>query len=107
MIIEQARPAVIGVDDTDRRKRVAIKRVRKPEGSVYQVLLSTCDQIVNIKDMYVENGDVVFVYEQIDVSLRHITGILPDQPLKAFQIAAICREVSASVDQARANYAYG
>ena len=107
MIIEQAGPAVIGVDDTDRRKRVAIKRVRKPEGSVHQVPLSTCDQIVNIKDMYVENGDVVFVYEQMDVSLRHMTGILPDQPLKAFQIAAICREVSASVDQAGANHAYG
>jgi len=35
MTIEQAGPAVIGVDDTDRRKRVAIKRVRKPEGSVH------------------------------------------------------------------------
>ncbi|MCJ1422777.1 hypothetical protein MMC29_000657 [Sticta canariensis] len=93
MTIEQAGPAVIGVDDTDGRKRVAIKRVRKPEGSVHQVPPSTCDQIVNIKDMYVENDDVVFVYEQMDVSLRHMTGILQDRPLKAFQIAAICREV--------------
>ncbi len=82
MTIKQARPAVIGVDDTDRRKRVAIKRVRKPEGSVHQVPPSTCDQIVNIKDMYVENGDVIFVYEQMDVSLRHMTGILQDRPLK-------------------------
>ncbi len=102
MTIEQAGPAVIGVDDTDRRKRVAIKRVRKPEGSVHQVPPSTCDQIVNIKDMYVENGVVVFVHEQMDVSLRHMTGILQDRPLKAFQIAAICREVSANVDQFRA-----
>jgi len=99
MTIEQAGPAVIGVDDTDRRKRVAIKRVRKPEGSVHQVPPSTCDQIVNIKDMYVENGDVVFIYEQMDVSLRHMTGILQDRPLKAFQIGAICREVSANVDR--------
>ncbi len=98
MTIDQAGPAVIGVDDTDRRKRVAIKRVRKPEGSVHQVPPSTCDQIVNIDDMYVEDRDVVFVYEQMDVSLRHMTGILQDRPLKAFQIAAICREVSASVD---------
>ncbi len=43
MTIDQAGPAVIGVDDTDRRKRVAIKRVRKPEGSVYQVPPSSCD----------------------------------------------------------------
>ena len=63
MTIEQAGPAIIGVDDNDHRKRVAIKRVTKPEGSVQQVLPSTCDQIVNIKDIYVENGDVVFVYE--------------------------------------------
>jgi len=107
MVIKQAGPAVIGVDDTDRRKRVAIKRVRKPEGSVHQVPPSTCDQVVNIKDMYVENGDVVFVYEQMDVSLRHITGILQDQPLKAFQIAAICREVSANVHQFKAYHADG
>lgn len=98
MTIEQAGPAVIGVDDTDYRKRVAIKRVRKPEGPVHQVPSSTCDQIVNIKDMYVDDGDIVFIYEQMDVSLRHMTGICQDRPLKAFQIAAICREVSVSVD---------
>ncbi len=107
MTIDQAGPAVIGVDETDRRKRVAIKRLGKPEGSVHQVPPSTCDQIVNINDMYVEDCDVVFVYEQMDVSLRHMTGILQDRPLKAFQIAAICREVSASVDQTRADHAHG
>jgi hypothetical protein len=84
MTIKQAGPAVIGVDDTDSRKRVAIKRVRKPEGSVYRVPPSTCDQIVNIKDIYIKNDDVVFVYKQMDVSLRHITGVLQDRPLKAF-----------------------
>ena len=105
--IKQARPAVIRVDDTDSRKRAAIKRVRKPKGSVYQVPPSTCDQIVNIKDMYVENNNIVFVYKQIDVSLRHMTGILQDRPLKAFQIAAICREVSANVDQFGAYHAHG
>lgn len=98
MTIDQAGPAVIGVDDADRRKRVAIKRVRKSEDSVHQVPPSTCDQIVNINDMYVEDRDVVFVYEQMDVSLRYMTGILQDRPLKAFQITVICREVSASVD---------
>lgn len=41
----------------------------------------------------------------MDVSLRHITGILQDRPLKAFQIAAIYREVS--IDQAGAYYTYG
>jgi serine/threonine protein kinase len=106
MTIEQAGPAVIGVDDTDERKRVAIKRVRKPEGSVHQVPPSTCEQIVNIKDMYIENDVVVFVYEQMDVSLRHMTGILQGCPLKAFQIAAICREVSANVDQFGAYHAH-
>ena len=61
MAIEQAGPAVIGVDDTDGRNRVAVKRVRKPEGSVYQVQPSTCDQIVNIRDIYVENGNIIFI----------------------------------------------
>ena len=76
MTIEQAGPAFMGVDDTDGRNRVATKRVRKPEGSVHQVQPSTCDQIINIRDIYVESGDVIFIYEQMDVSLRHIIGIL-------------------------------
>lgn len=86
---------------------MAIKRLRKPEGSVHQVPPSTCDQIVNIHDMYFENGDVVIVYEQMDVSLRHTIGILQHCPLKAFQIAAICREVSVSVDLTGAHHTYG
>ncbi len=69
---------------------MAIKWVTKPEGSIPQVPPSTCNQIVNIKDMYIKNGGVVFVYKQMDVSLQHLMGILQDQPLKAFQIAAIC-----------------
>ncbi len=93
MTIDQAGCAIIGVDDIDPRKRVAIKRVKSPEGSVYQIPSFTCEQIVNIKDMYMEKSDIVFVYEQMDLSLRHMTGILQNRSLKAFQIAAICREV--------------
>lgn len=61
--IKQAGPAVIGVDDTDSRKRVAIKRVRKPEGSIYRVPPSTYNQIINIKDIYIKNNNVIFVYK--------------------------------------------
>lgn len=90
MTIEQAGPAIIGFHDNDHRKQVAIKKATKPKGSVHQVPPSNSDQIVDIKDMYAENRDIVFVYEQMDVSLRHMTGILQYQPLKAFEIAAIC-----------------
>ncbi len=34
------------------------------------------DQLVEIRDMYQDNDDVVIIYEQMDVSLRHMTGLL-------------------------------
>lgn len=106
MTIEQAEPAVIRVNNTDCQKRVIIKQVRKSESFIHQVPVFTCDQIVNIEDMYIENDDVVFIYKQMDVSLQHKTGILQDQLLKAFQIVAICWEVSTSVDEAETDHAH-
>jgi len=92
MTLDQAGPAVIGYDDTDRRSFVAIKRRKRPDGPpVHQVQVKS-NHLVGLRDMYVEENDVVCIYEQMDVSLRHITGILQG-PLKAFQIAAICKEV--------------
>ena len=54
--IEQARPAIVKVNDTDFQQRVAIKRARRPEISFNRVLFSTGDQIINFTDMYIKNG---------------------------------------------------
>ena len=92
MALDQAEPAVIGYDDTDRRSLVAVKRVkRRGKGEVLQIPNLNNSNLVSIMDMYLENEEVVIFYEQMDVSLRHITGILQD-PLKPFQIATICKE---------------
>ena len=92
MTLNQAGPTIIGYDDTDRRSLVAIKRRKAPNRPpIHQVQVKS-NYLVGLRDMYVEENDVVFIYEQIDVSLRYITGILQG-PLKAFQIAANCKEV--------------
>lgn len=95
MTLDQAGPAVIGYDDTDRCSFVAIKRRKRPEGSSIPQVQVKSNHLVSLKDMYIEGNDIVFIYEQMDVSLRHITGIARGS-LKAFQIAAICKEVRIS-----------
>ena len=95
MTLDQAGPAVIGYDDTDRCSFVAIKRRKRPEGSFIPQVQVKSNHLVSLKDMYIEGNDIVFIYEQMDVSLRHITGIARGS-LKAFQIAAICKEVRIS-----------
>jgi hypothetical protein len=55
--------------------------------------------IVEIKDIYMEeDDDVVFVHEQLHVLLRDIISVLINL-LKAFQSAAICKEVSSMSQQ--------
>jgi hypothetical protein len=57
----------------------------------------TSDSVVNIKDMYFNNDDLIIIYEPMHISLRQITGILQD-PFKPFQITAICKEVNIRPD---------
>lgn len=103
MTRDQAGPAIIGSDNSEECRFVAIKRVKKVDNSlVHRIPSFNSDQLVEIRDMYQDNDDVVIIYEQMDVSLRHITGLLQG-PLKAFQIAAICKEVRVSFDRFTSN----
>lgn len=93
MTLDQAGPAIIGCDNTRAGNMVAIKRVERPEeysGRCMPPFVS--DYVVDVKDMYCEDNEITIIYEQMDVSLRQITGTLSGQ-LKAFEIAAICKEV--------------
>ncbi len=47
--------------------------------------------------MYQDNDDVVIIYEQMNVFLRHIIELLRDS-LKVFQIAAICKKIRVNFD---------
>ncbi len=47
--------------------------------------------------MYQDNDDVVIIYEQMNVFLRHIIELLQDS-LKVFQIAAICKKIRVNFD---------
>ncbi len=95
MPLDQAGPAVIARDNMKDRAFVAIKRVKRADRNpVYRLTDFTSDHLVNIKDMFLEGDDeIVIVYEQMDVSLRHIVAVIGG-PLQAFEIAAICKEVS-------------
>ena len=94
MALDQAGLAMIGSDNNKEPSLVAIKRIKKVDKSpVNRIIPFTSDHLVQIRNMYEEGDDVVVVYETMDVTLRQLTGILQG-PLKAFQIAAICKEVS-------------
>ena len=97
MIIDQTECAIIEVDNIDSRKRVIIKRVRCSEDPVYQISSFTCEQIVNIKDMYMKKSYIIFIYEQMNLSLQHMIDILQNHSLKIFQIATICREMMSNL----------
>ena len=94
MALDQAGPAMIGSENSKEPNLVAIKRVKKTNGShVGRIAPFSSDHLVQIKDIYDDGSEVVIVSEAMDITLRQLTGILQG-PLKAFQIAAICKEVS-------------
>ena len=93
MAVDQAGLAMIGSDNNKEPSLVAIKRIKKVDESPVNRIAFTSDHLVQIRNMYEDGDDVVVVYETMDVTLRQLTGILQG-PLKAFQIAAICKEVS-------------
>ena len=99
MPLDQAGPAVIARDNKEDGPFVAIKRVKRADRDlVYRVPDFTSDHLVNIKDMFLEGDEeIVIVYEQMDVSLKHIVAVTGG-PLQGFEIAAICKEVSDCIE---------
>ena len=98
MVLDQSGPANMGCDNTRDHNLVAIKRLKGIDKSSTRRMRSfTSDHVVSIRDIYFDNDDLVIVYEKMYKSLRDITGILQG-PLKPFQIAALCKEVSISSD---------
>ncbi|KAL9126744.1 MAG: hypothetical protein Q9217_004251 [Psora testacea] len=94
MALDLAGTAMVGSENNEDPDLVAIKRVKKTsESRINRIAPFTSDHLVQIKDVYEDGNDVVIVSETMDVTLRQLTGILQG-PLKAFQIAAICKEVS-------------
>jgi hypothetical protein len=95
MVLDQAGSAIIGCDNTKERNLVAIKRLKNgiDKSSMRGIQHFTSDHVVNIRESYFDNDDLVIIYEQMDISLRHVTSIL-QAPFKPFQTAAICKEVS-------------
>lgn len=94
MALDLAGIAMVGSENNEDPDLVAIKRVEKTSKSrISRIAPFTSDHLVQIKDVYEDGNDIVIVSETMDVTLRQLTGILQG-PLKAFQIAAICKEVS-------------
>lgn len=94
MALDQAGPAVIARENVEDGSFVAIKRVKRVDPKpAYHIPDSKSDHLVNIKEIFLEDNDIVIVYEQMDVSLRHIMAV-NGGPLQAFEIAAICKKVS-------------
>ena len=98
MPLDQAGPATIARDNLKDGTFVAIKRVKRADRNpVYRTPDFTSEH-VNILDMFLEGDeDIIIVYEQMDVSLRHIVAVVGG-PLQAFEIAAVCKEVSSCIE---------
>ena len=99
MPLDQAGPAVIAHDNMEDRTFMAVKRVKRAiRDPACRVADFTSDHLVNIKDIFWEDDDdIVIVYEQRDVSLKHIMAVT-GSPLQGFEIAAICRQVSNCIE---------
>jgi hypothetical protein len=79
MVLDQAGSANIGCDNTRERNLVAIKRLHGIcKGLMRRIQPFTSDYVVSIRDKHFENDDLVIIYKRMDVSLRHVTGILQD-----------------------------
>lgn len=95
MLLDQAGDAHIARDNSKKPHFVAVKRLRAVNQRVkHRIRPFTSDNVVEILDLYFDKDDILIIYEQMDVSLRAITS-LQGGPFKSFQIAAVCREVSA------------
>ena len=68
MTLEQADSAFMAHDDTRDCNLVAIKRFKR-------LGFAKSTQVVEVKDMFFDQHDLVVIYEPMDISLREITGI--------------------------------
>ncbi len=96
MTLDQAELAVIEYNNINRRSFVAIKRRKRLDESFSHHVQFRSNHLVNLKDMYVQRNEVIFIYKQMKVLLQHITDILSDF-LKAFQITTICKKIRISL----------
>ncbi len=99
MPLDQADPTVIARDNMKDRAFVTIKRVKRADRDpVYRISNFTSDHLVNIKDMFLKDDDeIVIVYEQMNVSLRHIVAVI-EGSLQVFEITTICKEISDCIE---------
>ena len=95
MSLDQAEPAVITQDNVNNRVFVAVKHMKRANSEpLYCVSDFKSDHLVNIRDMFLkDNHEIVIVYKQMDVSLRHVMAVTGGL-LQVFKITVICREVS-------------
>lgn len=93
MVFDQGGTATIGSSNTRENFLVAIKRKKvsacvpknHPKHQVH-------DNVVSLFELFYEGNEVCMIYEQMDVSLRHLTGTCEGQ-WDDYKIGAICKEV--------------
>ena len=103
MILDQVGLTVIAEDKNSYGRLLAIKRInpevittKKKITEISGIPMVQNDFVVNIIDCFWDRHDLVVISEQMDVSLRHINGVVPDR-LEAFEIAAICKDVRPTI----------
>ena len=80
MSLDQVRSAVIIQDNMNNRVFVAVKCMKRANSeSLYYVSDLKSDYLVNIRDIFLkDNHKIVIVYEQMNISLKHVIIITED-----------------------------
>ena len=98
MRLDQAGPATIAQEEQAHGRLLAIKRMKPGTTDIRTIKMVHSDFVVSILDCFWDHSELVVISEQMDVSLRHINGVVPAL-LKASEIAAICKDVrSTTID---------
>lgn len=93
MAFDQAGAATIGSSNTRENSLVAIKRRAAPVNIPKDVRKRLVhENVVSLFDLFYEGDQICMIYEQMDVSLRHLTGTCEGQ-WDDYKIGAICKEV--------------
>lgn len=77
MNLDQIKSTIMNYDNVKQCNLIIIKRLKKIDKNLMcEMRLFTNDYVINIKDMYFNNDDLIIVYKLMNIFLRAIINIL-------------------------------
>ena len=96
MNLNQTESVIMKYDNIRNCNLVIIKRLKDMNKSLTcKIWLFTSNHVINIRDVYFDNDDIIIFYEEMNITLQNFISILQNF-FTSFQIAAICKKISHS-----------